>query len=158
MNIAKVLYHFYKDKSWKIFDSSGASLLTLSDQVRFGYSFEWTDASPKPSADELASKWTEYQAYESLKIKINGVKEKARKRIIDLTGGGDFWREKQTNSLSRKLALFEKKINSSLTDAEKDELSAINSFWNKVNAIREHSDYLENEIKAGRTPTENWPY
>lgn len=104
------------------------------------------------------------------------IKAEAQKRIIALTGGGQYWREKQANFIARASEINRREFlndkdpanNPALTAQEQAELSAILAFWDKVKAIRAHSNGLEADhaegevvdITAGTSPVHpsGWPY
>lgn len=81
---------------------------------------------------------------------IAEIKSEAQSRIIAATGGGEYWREKQTNMIARNSELLELEIvNGSLTPQEAGERSALKAFWARVKAIRAHSGQIEARFLAG---------
>lgn len=117
---------------------------------------EWLDASPKPTEAELLALW------ETVKFdgNIQAVKLDSNRRIIALTGGGEFWRERQMNALVRFSELMDKRISGeSLTEAESAEVAQLKAIWSQIKAIRAHSNALEAQILAGEAVdiTAGWP-
>ena len=88
---------------------------------------------------------------------IAEVKAMAQKRIFDIAP-----EYKQRNMLAQAIELGAVPDNAR-TQAQKDEALALKSIWAKINDIRRHSDYLEEQIKLGNYPnlrdpaSQGWP-
>ena len=88
---------------------------------------------------------------------IAQVKEIAQKRIYAIAP-----EYKQRNMLAQAIELGSVP-DSTRTQAQKDEALALKSIWAKINDIRRHSDYLEEQIKLGNYPnfrdpaSQGWP-
>lgn len=109
-------------------------------------------------------------------LTIDKIKAEAQKRIITLTGGGPYWREKQSNMIARASEINRREFlnekdpanNPPLTAQEQAEMAAILAFWDKVKAIRAHSNALEEDHNAGEVVNisagtssihpSGWPY
>lgn len=77
------------------------------------------------------------------------IKMAAQERIIALTGGGEFWRERQSNMTARFAELLDAERYGELSGPDAAEKAALKAFWGKVKAIRVHSNALESAYLAG---------
>lgn len=108
----------------------------------------------------------EYDAWEASKDNpkqrnkvIASIKAEAQSRIIAVTGGGEFWREKQMNMTARFSELLDIERDRELTAQEAGEKAALKNFWAVVKAIRTRSNTLESDYLSGLVIDINagWP-
>ena len=98
-----------------------------------------------------------WERVERPKNYISQVKDIAQRRIFDVAPE---W--KQRNMLAQAIELGAVP-DSNRTQSQKDEALALKAMWAKINDIRRHSDYLEEQIKLGNYPnfrdpaSQGWP-
>lgn len=80
------------------------------------------------------------------------VKAEAKRRITEIV---PIW--KQINLTARAVELADKKTTGSLTQDDEKEMAAIRAIWEKVKAIRDFSNHLEEEPITTDFRRAKWP-
>lgn len=146
MNFHIVLSKFYADKKWTMRGDEYSGL-------------EWLDLTDKPTEDVLRDLWPQCQ-YDD---KIIAIKEEAQRRIIELTGGGIYWREKQLNMLALFSEITRDAVEAggfqNLSSEKLAQKAALEEFWTTVKALRAYSNDLEISVLACNEPKiyDGWP-
>jgi hypothetical protein len=175
MNIHKVLQDHFSDKKYAMRGDSydfvpeinPAPVLDGEGNPTGEYTqwippsgLEWLDESTKPTEAELQALW---DAGTKHKNTIEEIKEEANRRIIAITGGGQYWREKQGNMTARFAEITRDALDSggysNLSTEAQAEKAALEAFWVAVKAIRSHSNTLEASVIADESPDiyAGWP-
>lgn len=108
-----------------------------------GQRFSWVENEHAPEADEKL-----WDAGFSEAV-VRAIKAEAQRRIVALTGGGEYWREKQSNMTALGTRLARKESRGTITPEELTALNGLEAFFDKVNAIRAHSNTLEAAFIGG---------
>jgi hypothetical protein len=105
--------------------------------------FTWIPDDHTPQPEEKI--WD--SGYSETVLKL--IKAEAQRRIIIVTGGGEYWREKQSNMTARFAELKDIEDERELTLTESFEKSYLKQTWAKIRAIREYSNALEFSFLSG---------
>jgi hypothetical protein len=95
---------------------------------------------------------------------LEKVNSEALRRIVGLLGytpeQQTSWLTKEVNMTARSAELLRKQIRDVISPEEIAELDAMESFFEKVKAIRAYSNQLSEQIQAGASPDiyTGWPY
>lgn len=159
MNLFKILFTYYPTKQWAIRDVEGNILEQITDQARYGVSFDWNDDSPRPTEEQLATDWENYLVKEARDNALDGTDEEATRRVNALVGSGDtlVLIDRKLNAICAYISILRDAllvvnpdVFSSLTPTQQATKTALDTLWERVAAIRSHAALLKSEYDAGR--------